>query len=94
MKKLVIKKREVEKVEVEIEEILEERLVDVRSDTEVRRTGSIIIDGSMHLIEERRAGGFKGRAIFLSCEFDWTLGIDDEGETCLVPLKKGEEVDV
>ena len=87
MKKLFIKKREVGKVR--FEEIPEERLVDVKPDLrEGRQIVSLEINGSMHLIEERRTEEFTGKAIYLPNEFDWAVGEDSGGSVCLVPLKR------
>ena len=83
MKKLVIKKKEVEKVE-EFEEIPEERLVDVRLDEK----GGFRVDGESRSLEVRNTGEFMGKAIYLSKSFNYELGEDDEGSICLVPYKR------
>lgn len=82
MKKLVIKKKEVGKVE--IEEIPEDRLVDVRTDED----GAFRVDGERRSVEVRNTGEFMGKAIYLSKSFNYRLGEDDEGSVCLVPLKR------
>ena len=80
MKVLVIKKKEVGKVE----EISEDRLVDVRLDEE----GAFRVGGENRSVEQRRTGDFTGKAIYLAGGYDWTLGRDREGSICLVPLKR------
>ena len=89
MKKLVIKKKEVGKVE-ETEEIPEERLVAVEIDEE----GAFRLDGESRSLERRNTGEFAGKAIYLSSSFNYELGKDSEGSVCLVPLKKEEEPNV
>ena len=37
---------------------------------------------------ERTEGNLEGKAIYLDTLYDWTLGNDDRGSICLVPLKK------
>ena len=89
MKKLVIKKREVGKVE-DIE-IPEERLCRINLGTHY----NLEIDGKKTYMAERRNGEFEGRAIYLdSVDYDWVLGRDSLGNVCLIPLKKGREENV
>ena len=84
MKKLVIKRKEVGAVG--IEEIPEDRLVDVSIDEE----GKFRVSGERFSVERRNTGEFIGKAIYLSKSFNYTFGEDNEGSICLVPLKKGE----
>lgn len=80
MKKIVIRKKE---VEVGVEEIPEERLCRVELSVAIFK-----IDGEGDYISTRGNGELKGKSIFLSPDYDWTLGKDSLGEVCLVPLKK------
>lgn len=38
----------------------------------------------------RSGGEFRGRAISLTKDYDWVLGVDSEDQICLIPLKRGE----
>lgn len=43
------------------------------------------IDG---VIDNRLSGSFINKAYWLNDDYDWVLGIDDEDNTILVPLRK------
>lgn len=81
LKRLVIKK----KIEDEVIEISEERLVDVEGTT------NLIAYGIGGAVVVQTVGKFRDKAFRLKGELDWKIGIDDKGVKCLVPLKKGEE---
>lgn len=66
---------------VEPIEIESDRLVTVED-----HIGTININGAPGL-DVRQSYEFAGKAIYLNLNFDWVLGKDSDGSTCLVPLK-------
>ena len=67
------------KLEVEIDQ---DRLVSVTV-----RDGHVHITGYGYL-DQRSSGQFQDHAVYLPPAVDWVLGIDNEGETVVVPLRK------
>jgi len=80
VKRLVLKKKEAEKVE--IEEIPEERLVNVSG------YSAFVTGDAGNSVVVRTFGSFEYRAFSLDDAFDWEIGIDEHGDKILVPLKK------
>ena len=56
-------------------ELMEERLIDIP----VNYT---------YMVDRRSGGEFEGRGFYLSGKYNWVIGLDSEGVTILVPLKK------
>lgn len=38
----------------------------------------------------RSEGEFRGRAIYLTNDYDWVIGVDSEDQICLIPLNRAE----
>lgn len=80
MKKLGIQKKQ------DINLLDPDRLVDISGNP------SIYSDedrgGHRVLVERRNAGEFVGKALYLSANFNWVIGVDSEGHSILVPLRK------
>ena len=47
-----------------------------------------VSDTTNHIIRVIESGSFVGKAIYLSCDYDYVIGLDSFGYTILVPLKK------
>ena len=47
-----------------------------------------VSDTTNHIFRVIESGSFVGKAIYLSCDYDYVIGLDSIGNTIFVPLKK------
>ena len=50
--------------------------------------GVEVSDTANNIFRVIESGSFVGKAIYLSCDYDYVIGLDSFGYTILVPLKK------